>query len=456
MIEYTIAGGAAGEAAGAAPVWSRTFMQPLAPAALTPFSLSVLAEMAGRSWYSYYDRLGFDPAPKSRVVRSLHGRPYFTLSLSAQLEAQAAGSEPPALLVNGAVRPLARWEKPGLFGGLKLRGGAGKLAAVLPNLPAELEAAADKGRAWLRRVQSLRWSQAEILQIMEEIERVGAGTLQLFIAARLHAEFARLRLLALLPSPATPDHLTALNTALRPNGETVEAAIARRVAELARSAAAEPDAAALLAAGDFAGWQSRLAADGSAGPFADGLHALLEDYGHRCTGEGELMTPRWSEDPSPLLLAIADARAGSRAGAPQSAPAAADEGPFLALVDPKRRKEAQALLAQARDAAILQSRALDVHAYTLAGTRIWALAAGHEAMGDGRLLAVEDIFFYELEETKEMMTGEWNISDLAGIHATAGERKAEWQRQAQAAAGDLLIGDCEAFAPGWAERFAKE
>ena len=165
------------------------------------------------------------------------------------------------------------------------------------------------------------------------------------------------------------------------------------------------------------------------------------------------MTPRWSEDPSPLLAAVA---AAVQTGAPHTAPAAPDESPFLALVDPKRRKEAQALLAQARDAAILQSRALDVHAYTLAGTRIWALAAGHEAMGDGRLLAVEDIFFYELEETKEMMTGEWNISDLAGIHATAGERKAEWQRQAQAAAGDLLIGDCEAFAPRWAERFAKE
>jgi hypothetical protein len=60
-------------------------------------------------------------------------------------------------------------------------------------------------------------------------------------------------------------------------------------------------------------------------------------------------------------------------------------------------------------------------------------------------LAVEDIFFYELEETKEMMTGEWNISDLAGIHATANERRAEWGRWQQAQAGDLLVGDAEAF-----------
>ena len=186
------AGAGANSQAGGAPVWSRTFLQPLAPAALTPFSLSVLAEMAGRSWYSYYDRLGFDPAPKSRVVRSLHGRPYFTLSLSAQLEAQGAGIEPPALLVDGAVRPLARWEKPGLLAGLKLRGSAAKLAAVLPALPDELDAAAGKGRAWLQRVGAMRWSQAEILQIMEEIERVGADTLRLYEAEQRQMEMERM------------------------------------------------------------------------------------------------------------------------------------------------------------------------------------------------------------------------------------------------------------------------
>ena len=300
MIEYTIAGGAAGEAAGAAPVWSRTFMQPLAPAALTPFSLSVLAEMAGRSWYSYYDRLGLDPAPKSRVVRSLHGRPYFTLSLSAQLEAQGAGIEPPAVLVDRAVRPLARWEKPGLLAGLKLRGNAAKLAAVLPALPDELDAAAAKGRAWLQRVGGMRWSQAEILQIMEEIERVGAETLRLYVAARQQVEFARLRLPALLPGASTPQHLAALDTALGAGGATLTAAIAPRIRELAKTAAAEPEAAAFLAAGNYDNWESRL----PAGAFAGGLRALLDTYGHRCTGEGELMTPRWSEDRSPILAAV--------------------------------------------------------------------------------------------------------------------------------------------------------
>ena len=114
MIDHSLKGPNAqggGPSAGA-PIWSRDFLQPLAPGALTPFSASVLHEMAGRSWYNYYDRLGFDPTPKSRVVRSMHGRPYFTLTLSAQLDAQQAGIEPPPISIGGATRPLARWEKP--------------------------------------------------------------------------------------------------------------------------------------------------------------------------------------------------------------------------------------------------------------------------------------------------------------------------------------------------------
>jgi pyruvate,water dikinase len=402
--------------------------------------------MAGRSWYGYYDRLGFDPTPKSRVVRHLHGRPYFTLTFSAQLEAQHAGSEPPALRVNGAVRPLARWEKPGLLAGLKLGGNARKLGAVLGTLAGELDDAEARGRDWLQRVQAMHWSQAEILQIMEEIERIGAGTLQLFIAARQPLEFAWLRLLALLDGPATPQQVAHLAAALRPGGELVAGTLAREVAALAQAAAAEPQVMASLGAGDYAAVAAR-----QDGAFAGAFARVLAAYGHRCAAEGELLHARWAEDPTPLLAAVAAANSGS--GAPPSTPPAAlapDEGPLLAQIDGKRRKEAQGLLQKARQALSLQSRALHVHAYTLAGTRIWALAAGREALSDGRVLAVEDIFFYELEETKEMMTGEWNISDLAGIHATADERRAAWQRNQAAEAGDLLIGDSEAFAPAWA------
>lgn len=440
-----MAGQAGSGQSSGTPVWSLAFLQPLMTGALTPFSASVLTEMAGRSWYNVYDSVGFDPTPKSRVVRTIHGRPYFTLTLSAQLEAQHAGLEPPSICVAGAVRPLARWEKPGLLAGLKLGGNARKLAAVLPAIKNELDAAEPKGREWLQRVQAMHWSQAEILQIMEEIERVGAATLRYYVAARQSYEFSVLRLLALLNGPATTQAMASLRSALRMNGESVESTIARRMVELANSAEAEPAIHACLRLDNFADWENQL----PAGLFVDGLRRLLEAYGHRCAGEGELMNPRWSEDPSPLLAALAAAIQDRTSLSP---PEAAGEDAFLALVDGKRRKDALALLQHAREAAVLQSKALNVHAYTLAGTRIWALAAGREGMADHRLLAVNDVFFYELEETKQMMTGEWNVSDRQQIQTTAAERKLEWQRWQQTPSGALLIGDSLAYAPAGLEQ----
>jgi hypothetical protein len=443
LIEYNLAGSTgktqSGSQPAGAPVWSRDFLQPLAPGALTPFSSSVLHEMAGRSWYNYFDRLGFDPTPKSRVVRSLHGRPYFTLTLSAQLDAQQAGIEPPVLHIGGMARQIARWEKPGLLSGLKLGGNARKISAVLQALDSEIDVAAAKGQAWLQRVQAMYWSQAEILQIMEEIERIGASTLELYVAARHNLQSAYLRLLGLLDGVSSSQLSAALTLALRPAGDLVELQIARSVANLAQTAQASPSVLQYLQAGDFSTWETQL----PDGHFVAALRELLAAHGHRCAGEGELMNARWSENPAPILVAVA-AAASSHATLPvQAGP---DEGPLSAMLDAKRRKEAQTLLQQVRQCLALQSKALHVHAYTLAGTRIWALASGREAMGDKRLLAENDVFFYELEEMKQMMTGEWNISDTANIHATAAQRKLDYQFWQQTMAGDLLVGDSEAFA----------
>jgi hypothetical protein len=47
----------------------------------------------------------------------------------------------------------------------------------------------------------------------------------------------------------------------------------------------------------------------------------------------------------------------------------------------------------------------------MAVARRWALGAAQDAVADGRLDAAEDVFLLELEELKQMMTGEWNSAD---------------------------------------------
>ena len=60
--------------AGSRTVWSQLSLQPLTAQPLTPFSFSVLDEVAKSAWYHYFDELGFEPLPRSRVLRQQQGR----------------------------------------------------------------------------------------------------------------------------------------------------------------------------------------------------------------------------------------------------------------------------------------------------------------------------------------------------------------------------------------------
>lgn len=412
-------------------IWSRSLLQPLAPGALTPFSASMIAASAPRAWHQYYDRLGFEPPARPRLVRMFAGRPFVDETLSAGIEVQHTGQEPPRLRVNGQPLALSAWEKPGFLGGLKLGRGAKRVSETLDALAHELDAVTERARAWQRRVVGLRWSQAEVLQIMEEIERVAAATLLPYVAVRRHLEQSLWRLLDVL-SAADGPRLVA--QALAGGEAPLEAQMAQGIVQLAGVARGEPSAARWLRDGAWADWEAAL----PDGPFQEGLRRWLADFGHRAVGEGDLAAPRWYEDPAPVFGALAALLEKDLA---PSRPPADGLPALIAAVGPKSRKLAEQWVFQLRRWLPVQSRALHAYAYILAGTRRWALAAGREAMGDGRLPAIEDVFFYELEEMKEMMTGEWNVSDLAGIHGVAAERKGQVATWRAEVAPPFLVGD---------------
>jgi len=420
VIDFAFSNG--GSEAG--PAWGSALLAPLAPDALTPFTGSLLTEVAARAWYLYYDRLGFGPAPRAKVVRLHDGRPFVNLTLSATLDAENAGITPPVVRIDGAARPLLAWEKPGLLAGIKLARGAKKIEETLRQLQQELPAITAKTAAWQQRVAGLRWSQAEVLQIMEEIEHVGAAALLPYFAARHNLEWAYRRLLALLAPRSESEAAALLVQALGGAAPTVELEMAQQVQRLGEHAASQPAVRAWLRAGVFDAWQTSL----PPGAFADELQAFMAQYGQRGLQEGEIAAPRWVEAPGLLFTAIRACAEG--APAPGVVPPA-DPQPLLAAIDGKVRKEAQQLVTQMQALLTMQSQSLHAVAYMLAGTRQWALAAAREALSDHRITALDAIFFYEVEEVKEMMTGEWNVSDLGAIHATAAARQqalAGWRR----------------------------
>jgi pyruvate,water dikinase len=420
-------------------VWSQMSFQPLAPGSLTPFSYSVLAEITSRAWYLLNDWLGYAPTPRSYVVRRHEGRAYLNLSISAWLEAEHAGIQPLTFQINGQPFPLAAWEKPGFLGGFKAGRAQRKRDEFLVALGSQMEPVTQKAKNWRLKTQELRWSQAEVLQVMEEIDRAGQEAMVAYLAARHGLESLYGRLLATLGDRFDNQQKLLLNGALCDLTGLVETEIAAAVVSLSETVEDQPEVIAWLKTGDFQNWQS----SAPSRAVGEALAAFLAVYGHRAIGEGELARPRWSEDPAMLmhtLLACLEAHPKR----PAKLPVNGDLHKLLDGLPPQSRKQAEPMLRQVHELHTLQSRALHALAYVWAGARRWALAAAKEAMTDGRLQAVDEIFFFELEEIKQMMTGEWNISSLADIRATLSRRRAGYQADQQCQPAPLLIGNQEA------------
>lgn len=437
MFAYTLPEGLP---SGSRTAWSQFPLQPLTASVLTPFSYSVLEEIARRAWYQYYDELGFAPVARSRLLRRYEGRTYLNLSISAQRDAEAAAVEPFTLLINEQPFPLVKWEKPGLLAGLKSGRNRKKITTQLATYSQTIDAIAQKAADWYFRTQELRWSQADVLQIMEEIERVGTDSFKLFFAARHNLELLYNRLLRLLPAQqALPAKLALLQGALGDLTDLVEYQMAEELLVLGELTATDQPTVDWLQARNFAAWQQQLPNK----RIVDAVAGFMERYSHRCVDEAEIRQPRWHEEPS-LFFASLHAFIKKHPKHPAKLPATQHLQRLLEEIPAGERAGVQELITQIRRLSKLQSQALHAFAYVLAGTRRWALAAAKEAMADGRLQQSDDLFFFELEEIKQMMTGEWNVSALATIHTTCQNRRAEYANWQRLTPPPLLIGDSAA------------
>lgn len=421
--------------------WSREALSAVAPGILTPFSFSVLAEVMRRSWYNYYGRLGFEAYPGRRLLRQHNGRAYLNLSLSAQLEAEEASVEPLTLWLNGQARQIVAWQKPGILSALKSGRKQKRIEALLADLAKEFTTIDSRARAWYAKTQEIRWTQAEILQVMEEIERVGADSLMLFFAARHNLMLLYNRLFQLVAksapnSTAWPQTVALLSQPTPLRELEITNQIEDLAARLRQLWAEAPSVADSFPPAQAAEWREAL----PDGELKSDLAYFFEQYGHRGSLEGELAHPRWQESPTPVLQAI-QLCAQKQLESSSHLEEGANSANGLPGIDQKQLMQWRRQAASLHE---LQSRSLGAFSYIQAGTRSWALAAAKEAMNDGRLTAIEQVFLFELEEIKEMMTGEWNISSRDEIHSTAAERSELLEQWRQSAAAPLLIGDAPA------------
>ena len=310
------------------------------------------------------------PAQEMAYRRHLHTLSFDTtdLSVSPDLEGDLELRRPLASLTSalwGVSPQITAWLLATAPASLSAQDKPGKAANKARDTLADLAISQNRLRAWAGRVFELSWRQAELLQIMEEIEPMVADAL---------LDVQRLGV-ATVGSYA---HVWAL----------------------------------LQKRSEAAVWLDVVA--GLATPDADRVTALvqgmnreewLQRYGHRGENEWELASPRLRERPPDLSLL-------SPVGAwnPQRAQRAREEAVQLVIAGAGFLQRAgwRKMIELAQATLVAHAQAQDTLAYVLAAVRRWCLAAGREGAADRRLNQVEEIFLLHLEETKRMMTGEWH------------------------------------------------
>jgi hypothetical protein len=308
--------------------------------------------------------------------------------LNATLLGQAGRALHGAAWLNAPPEPAGG----GLFDRLRAPGTIRRVQAQVAGILPEVTALQARLTDWLAWVQRLRWSQADLLQVMEELEPQAQTALRAYFSARAglsaaHAEVGRL-VMGWWPA-CPPDLLLGLYAGM---ADLPSAAAAYALTALGHA----PDPAARA--------------------------AFLARYGHRGPGEAEPEAQRWADHPD-RLLACAALPAARDAAHGQAVRTAAEQA-FQARLGGRWRQLAPAL-AQARELCRAADLAWDCFVRVMSAAQAWLRAVAVEARAAGLIAEVTEVSYLELEELKQVATGEWHGGRSAAVRGEVARRRAE-------------------------------
>ncbi len=243
-------------------------------------------------------------------------------------------------------------------------------------------------QAWVRR---LRWTQADLLQVMEELEPHAEAILRAYFTLRSGLSAAQAEVAGRL-TERLPDCSAATTLQLYAGLEglpSVEAAYA--MADLCR---------------------------------ASGPSNTLEAFGHRGPGEARPDAWRWHDrieqvqnlTESSSRRDVASARALRQAG----------EERLLARLDRGKQRQIEPMLARARNLCRAADLAWDGFVRVMAVAQTWTQTTATEALAAGLIAARTDVQFLEFEELKQIATGEWHRGRSEQVREEVMRRQAEW------------------------------
>lgn len=294
--------------------WSRANAGEVFPGVMTPLTWSLTGAALDRAFAAPWGRL----AAGRRFVALFDGYVYFNLGLILELLGDSLGMRTSDFLlaVGGPEAAQAGAQASAMSGAASAskseRPNYLRLLRHLPFLiwralvqrwlplrwPTERKRALQRREA-LRAFDADAASDREIMRVLLDSGDFAFDYVEFLMQCQT-AAFGQVQFLLWLSEDWLGDRSLALRLLQGlPHVLTAESNI--ELWRLAQRAAADPPSAARVAETQPDQLLDALAAEPETAWLADALHQFLADHGHRTTAELELSTPRWVEQPAPLL-----------------------------------------------------------------------------------------------------------------------------------------------------------
>ena len=290
--------------------WSRANAGEVFPGVMTPLTWSLTGAALDRAFAAPWGRL----AAGRRFVALFDGYVYFNLGLILELLGDSLGMRTSDFLlaVGGPEAAQAGAQASAMSGAASDRPNYLRLLRHLPFLiwralvqrwlplrwPTERKRALQR-RETLRAFDADAASDREIMRVLLDSGDFAFDYVEFLMQCQT-AAFGQVQFLLWLSEDWLGDRSLALRLLQGlPHVLTAESNI--ELWRLAQRAADDPPSAARVAETQPDQLLDALAAEPETAWLADALHQFLADHGHRTTAELELSTPRWVEQPAPLL-----------------------------------------------------------------------------------------------------------------------------------------------------------
>lgn len=301
------------EGGTAETVWSRANVSEALPGAATPLTWSIAQAFSERGFRRAFASLGCTVPRGAKLVANIHGRFYLNFTAFMRIAAQVPGLDPRSLVELAGGAGIEVLEKQ--VAGVSRRGFYARLPFTATRLLSEqmrLEGEVDRFEKRMeRRLAVLREMDLTILPddalatTLRDARRLldETGTLMLSCASASLASHLALKTVLARFAPVGAERIAQTLSAGIGDLESARPGIA--LAHIAAIARHEEAARKALEAG------ARLPSELPDGPTRKALLQFLKTYGDRAVREAELSTPRWNEDPAPVLAMLRSALRGA-------------------------------------------------------------------------------------------------------------------------------------------------